>query len=449
METFNLEAEQSVLGALLQDNDAFDRIAHIDAAHFFRADHRAIFVAMLEEFKASRRYDIFVIHAKVAGQVQDALRYLNQLMQTMPTSATIERHAEAVYDKAVKRSLAALGLEMEGMSQSHEDAASCVDLAASKLESIALRRSSKEPKQIGATMSAYLDVLTNRMDGMIKPISTGFDHLDEQLDGGFERGTLTVLAGRPGTGKTAAGLGLCRNVAHDGTALFLSMEMSETQVNDRNISAIAQLPMKWLRRPTENMSDNERWKAISHAVKVSQEMRLYIDDQSALTLTDVRAKARKIKRLHGLDLLCIDQLSFLTGARSDKLHEAMGEYTRGLISIAKELDCAIVLLAQLNRDCEKRADHRPIMSDLGVSGYIEQDAANIIFLYRDVLWFPDSQDKEVCEWICAKTRQGAPGTVGIKFIGEQTRFETLHYRWQRTYPAKADKGGKILRGGFD
>lgn len=450
IDQFNMEAEQSVLGALLRQNDAFDRIPRLQAEHFYRADHRAIFAAMQDDFARNRPFDLFTVHSRVGDQVADCMKYLNQLLQTMPSAATIGRHADAVMEKAMKRALAALGQELLELSQSHTESRACVDLAASKLETLAEQRTTYEPKLASEMVANYLDLLQRRMDGdeAVLPIATGYEHLDEQLDGGFERGTLTVVGGRPGTGKTAAGLGIARNVARTGVAYVQSMEMSDDQVSERNVSALGRLPLKWLKKPTDSRADKDRWDGVTAGVAGIAELRLYIDEQPGCTLVELRSKARKIKRKNGgkLDLIVIDQLSFMQGARSDKAHEAMGEYTRGLIAIAKELDCAVILLVQLNRDCEKRTDKRPIMSDIGVSGYIEQDAANIIFLYRDELWNPETQDKGVCEWICAKQRQGAPGTVGIGYVADQTRFETLSYRWQR-------KAGPAIRavstrGGF-
>lgn len=448
MDTFNIEAEQSVLGALLRDNDAFDRIPHLDAAHFYRADHRALFTAMQRELIAGHRFDLFVIGDKVGDQVEGAVKYLHDLYQTMPSAATIERHANSVLEKATKRALAALGMELGELSHSHQDSAVCVDLAASKLEQLAARKSICEPVRVSDTIADYLTLLQDRVDGVssVKPIPTGFTHLDDQLDGGLERGTLTVIGGRPGTGKTAAALGIARNVARHGVAFVQSMEMSKSQLNERNVAAMGRVPLRWLKNPT---NDTQKWDGVSAAVSVIADLNLFVDDQPGVSLLELRAKARKIKRQNGgrLDLIAIDQLSFMTGARSDKLHEAMGEYTRGLIAIAKELDCAVILLVQLNRDCEKRTDRRPIMSDIGVSGYIEQDAANIIFLYRDELWNPESQDKGVCEWICVKQRQGSPGTVGIGYVADQTRFEDLHYRWSRRSAAN-DSSAPTKKRGF-
>jgi replicative DNA helicase len=226
------------------------------------------------------------------------------------------------------------------------------------------------------------------------------------------------------------------------------MEMSMNQLNDRNISALAQVDISWLRKPGETREDEERWTAITNATIASRNLNMFIDDQTGLSVPAMRAKARKVKREHGLDLVFIDQLSFITGAKSEKSYEAMGEYTRGLIALAKELDLAVVLLAQLNRECEKRSDKRPIMSDLAMSGSIEQDAANIIFLYRDELYNEDSPDKGVCEWISVKQRQGQPGYVALKYIASQTRFEDLPYRWHRRAPQPGPRLASN-RGGFN
>jgi len=443
IEQFNISAEQSVIGALLLNNDSFDRIPDLDTSHFYRGDHRTIFAEISRQLEMGGKVDAVTISERIKDQVEDCLKYLIRLHGTCGSSANIEHHAKIIREKAQKRALMALGLEMHDLASSAQEIAVCVDLAASKLEEIASNAQTKEPRRMDTTLSEYLNMLQERMDGSIKPISTGFSHLDDMLDGGFERSTLTVIAGRPGTGKTAAGLGISRNVAEaGGSSLFLSMEMSINQLNDRNVSAMARVEMKWLRKPGESVADELRWTAISHAVQRSRDMNLFLDDQTGLNLIEIRAKARKIKRLHGLDLLCIDQLSFITGARSEKSHEAMGEYTRGLIQIAKELDIAVILLAQLNRECEKRADKRPIMSDLGVSGFIEQDAANIIFLYRDILWNPNSLDADICEWIGAKQRQGQPGTVGLRYVAQQTRFEVPEYRWHRQVKQESSRASK-------
>jgi replicative DNA helicase len=208
------------------------------------------------------------------------------------------------------------------------------------------------------------------------------------------------------------------------------MEMDIRQVNDRNIAALGKLPISWLRNPPED--DTGGWTRLTAAMQKAQELEFYVDDQTGLNMLEIRNKARQIKRRNGLDLLVIDQLSFITGGNSKekKTYELVGEYTRGLIAIAKQLNCAVLLLCQLNRECENRQNKRPQLSDLAMSGSIEQDAANVIFLYRDEIYNPDSRDKGICEVICAKQRQGEPGIVPLSYFANQTRFEDVAYHWE-------------------
>lgn len=314
--------------------------------------------------------------------------------------------------------LHALSIEMGELAASAAPANVCVDQVASKLEALAQTRTALEPERLSEMMTDYADLLDQRMTGAVRPVRTGHEPLDEHLDGGLERGTLTVVAARPGMGKTAFGLGVARNVAADGAAMFYSMEMFRMQVMDRNVSAIGRIPLAWLRKPGDsqasNSADQVYWSGITHAFQKAQEMNL-----------------------------AIDQLSFITGGQSEKSYEVVGEHARALVALAKELDCAVILLCQLNRECEKRPNKRPIMADLALSGSIEQDAANIIFLYRDEEYNEDTPDKGICEVNCEKLRQGRPGVVGLQYIGTQTRFEDPAARW---YPQRGAPSGPSPRG---
>lgn len=445
--TVSIRAEQAVLGSLLLDSDALDRLGDLQAEHFYRADHRLIFAEIQRQIVAGKRADPMTVFAALGANVDDCLPYLGKLRASAVSSANIARHAEIVSDKAGKRALGALAIELQELAASHQTAAVCIDLVASKLEALAQRKTSGEPKQWRDTLTAYMEVLEQRAAGTILPISTGHVDLDARLDGGLERGTLTVVAGRPGMGKTAFGLGIARNIAEWGSALFLSMEMSETQVNDRNMAAVGRVPLKWLRRPgtSDAGQDDVNWKALTHVIHKSLNTKLAIDDKTGLNMIEIRAKARQVKRRDGLDVIVIDQLSFITGGKSDKDYIAVGEHTRALVALAKELDVAVVLLCQLNRECEKRPNKRPMTADLAMSGSIEQDAANIMFLYRDEVYNPDTPDKGICEVHSAKQRQGEPGTVALTYIGSQTRFEDLAYAWR---PREAEE--KPARGrGFN
>lgn len=430
-QTMSMRAEQAVLGGLIISNDAMDRIVDLDAGHFQHQDHKLIFNEMRRQILANQTADAITVAAGLGQMVPDCLRYMTQLRSSAVSAVNIRRHADMVIEKATKRALHTLSIEMGELAGSAQPAAACVDLVASKLDLLAQVKMIQEPERIEDMMVDYMETLEARMSGAIKPVRTGYMDLDAKLDGGLERGTLTVVAARPGMGKTAFGLGVARNASFEGVGMFFSMEMSRMQVADRNTSAIGKIPLKWLRKPTEADSDTVYWTAITHAVSKTREMNLIIDSQTGLNTIEIRAKARKVRRQAGaLDVIVIDQLSFITGGRSDKSYEAVGEHTRALVALAKELDCAVILLCQLNRECEKRPNKRPIMADLAMSGSIEQDAANILFLYRDEVYNPDTPDKGMCEVNCEKLRQGEPGPVALAYIGNQTRFEDLAHRWQ-------------------
>lgn len=432
IEQFNISAEQSVIGSLLLSNDAFDRIPDLEAEHFYRGDHRTVFAEIKRQIGAGARVDAVTLAERLKDRIEDCLKYLIKLHSTAGSASNIEYHAGIVREKAQKRALMALGLELHDLAASPEESAVCADLMGSKLEEISQQKSKFEPKLIGDTMVDYLTMIEKRVAGINKPIPTGYLHFDELMGGGLERGTLTVIAGRPGTGKTAFGLGIARNVAEQGqVSAILSMEMSAAQLNDRNMAAIGRIPLAWLRTPSEGSDDSPYWNQLSFAAQKARDLKMWIDEQAGMNMIELRAKARKIKRQTGLDLMVIDQLSFITGGESEQEWQNIGKYTRGMIEVAKSLDIAVVLLAQLNRKCEDRADKRPIMADLAQSGSIEQDAANIVFLYRDWLYNKQTKEPDIAEIISAKQRQGQPGTIGMKYNGSLTTFENLHYRWER------------------
>lgn len=446
-ELFSLSAEQAVLGSVLVDNASIDKIPALLEADFYRADHRHIYAEMIRQITEGKRADAITLGDSLKDKVADCLPYLFQLHASAGSAANIVKHAEIVRDRAMLRSLESFG--MEAQAEAHgaiEPAIIVCDRLAQKLDRLAQAKETSAPVKASDLLTDYVDLLTARMEGTVKPISTGFRDLDTMLDGGLERGTLSILAARPGMGKTAMGLALARNVAIDGTSLFLSMEMNSSQVSDRNIAALGGLSISWLRKPKE--TDPMNWDRVTAAFARAQELNMFIDDATSLNMLEIRAKARGIKRRHGLDLLVIDQLSFITGGSSNenKAYE-IGEHTRGAVALSKELDCAVLLLAQLNRDCEKRQDRRPIAADLAMSGSIEQDAANLIFLYRDEKYNPASRDKGICEVITGKQRQGNPGTIGLNFIGESTNFSDLQYAW--VPPNEREQEPKTRSRGFE
>lgn len=435
----SLEAEQGVIGALLRDNDAVDRIGDLRAEHFFLGDHATIFRELMRHLIAGRSCDVISLGDALRGKITNCLPYLNSMAQSAPSAAYIGRHAAIVRDKAIKRGLIRFAREVaEGAANSPEDAGDMVDRATSELEKLAQARTRTEPVLAADEMAAHVEEIERRMEGKSKAISTGFPDLDGKLSGGLRGGDLIVLAGRPKMGKTALALNIGCNVAESHPVLVKSMEMPKSQLHDRNLANLGRIPLQHLLEPS-NMADDD-WAGLTHASIKIAAMNLYLDDKGGQRLIDVRMDAKSVKRKHGLKLLIIDYLQLMEGDGDNRNAQIEG-ITRGLKGLAKELDIAIILLSQLNRKLEERPNKRPIPSDLRDSGSIEQDADAVIFVYRDEVYNPDTPDVGVCEVDVALCRQGAPGRVALTYIGEQTRFETLTRGWTPAKPAERRNSG--------
>lgn len=442
MPPHSVEAEQSVLGALLRDNDAVDRLGDLRAEHFYLADHVVIFNECMRQIVAGKACDVISVMDALNGKVTDAGSYLNSIAQNTPSSANVGRYAAIVRDKAVKRALIGFGRDVaDAAANSPEESAAMLDHASSRLEQLAEARIRAEPVRASADLAKHVGELEERMSGGVKAISTGYPAVDAKLNGGLRRGELVVLAARPKMGKTGFALNVACNAAEDYAVLVLSMEMPRVQLHDRNIASIGQIPLPHLLQPS--MMTDQDWSNLTHAVVKIERMNLFLDDQGALRLLDVRMKAKGMKRRHGLDLLVIDYLQLMEGDGDNRNAQIEG-ITRGLKALAKELDIAIVLLSQLNRKLEERPNKRPMPSDLRDSGAIEQDADAVIFLYRDEVYNPDTRDIGVCEVDVALCRQGAPGRVALAYIGEQTRFESLAQGWAPRKPEDERRGRRGL-----
>ncbi|WP_394780000.1 replicative DNA helicase [Undibacterium sp.] len=424
----NNEAEQSVLGALLLDNDAIDRIGDLRAEHFYRGEHRLIFSELQAQIAAGKSCDVISLADVLRDRIVDCLPYLNSLAQNTPYSSHIARYAGIVRDRAIKRGLMALGREVADQAgASREEAAVLLDRASSRLEQLAISRTRQEPVKASADLYHHIEELERRREGGSRAISTGFADVDDKLSGGLRGGELVVLAARPKMGKTAFALNLACNIAQSNSVLVLSMEMPRTQLHDRNLASIGRIPLAHLLQP--NAMTSENWNSLTAAIAQIDAMQLYLDDQGGLRLLDVRMKAKTIKRRHGLHVMVVDYLQLMEGEGDNRNAQIEG-ITRGLKALAKELDIAIILLSQLNRELEKRPNKRPQASDLRDSGAIEQDADAVIFLYRDEVYHPDSMDRGICEVDVALCRQGAPGRAALAYVGAQTRFENLMQGWR-------------------
>lgn len=424
-----IEAEQAVIGALLFENDAIDRIAGLKAEHFFRADHRTIFAEIIAMLSANQPADAFTVFGRISAKggadAIGGIGYLNDLAANVPGAANVAHYAGMVIDRAQKRGLAAAGSRMQEMAHNPNGASAgeLVERAQAEVERFAEGRAAAAPVLAAQGLSHFLVGMERRLGGEIAPARTGYPALDDKIAGGLKDGDLVIVAARPSMGKTAFSLNVASNVAESKPVLFLSMEMPAEQLHARMMARHAGVNYGHLVEP-KKMTQME-WDSLPAGVGRIEALSLYFDDQPALSLLDIRSKARGIKRRHGLGMIVVDYLGLMSGGQGDNRTQEIGSYSRGLKALAKELEVPIVVLAQLNRGLETRPNKRPTMSDLRDSGEIEQDADTILFLYRDEVYHPDSPDRGICEVIIGKQRNGPLGHVALGFQGEFQRFSSL------------------------
>ena len=435
----SVEAEQSLLGALLLDNQAFDRVADlITGEDFYRDDHRRIWRHIAKLAEANRPADVVTVSESIdASEDKDktgGAAYLGALAQNTPSALNIRRYAELVRERSVQRRLAqvATGIAEDALNPAGREVGQLLDEAESKIFQIAetgARRDQGllEIKPVLARVFERIDHLYHRDNPSdVTGVPTGYVDLD-RMTSGLQGGDLIIVAGRPSMGKTALALNIAEHVAVDNglpVAIF-SMEMSATQLAMRMLGSIARVDQHKMR--TGRLSDKE-WSDLSEAMAKLHETPIYIDESGALTALEVRARARRLKRQYSkLGLIVIDYIQLMSASsQGENRATEISEISRSLKAMAKELDVPVVALSQLNRAVDQRPDRRPVMSDLRESGAIEQDADVIMFIYREVVYKPDLPEEQrgVAEVIVGKQRNGPIGTVRLTFLGEHTRFES-------------------------
>jgi replicative DNA helicase len=436
----SIEAEQSVIGGLLLENEALDKIADIlSAVDFYQHDHKTIFEHIVKLIEKNRPADIVTVAESLESTAElsqiGGIAYLGSLAQNTPTAANIRRYAEIVRERAIMRKLVTVGsgIAESAYSPNGRDAQQLLDEAEAKIFQIAEggQRSGQgfqDIKELLPQVAERIDYLFSRDNPSdVTGIPTGFSDLDS-MTSGFQGGDLVIVAGRPSMGKTAFSINIAENVALDTglpVAIF-SMEMASTQLAMRMIGSIGRLDQHRMR--TGRLED-EDWEKLTTALGKLNEAPIFIDEGAALSSFDVRARARRLHRQCGkLGLIVVDYLQLMAapaGRQGENRATEISEISRSLKALAKELDCPVVALSQLNRSVEQRPDKRPVMSDLRESGAIEQDADLILFIYRDEVYNPDSTDKGTAEIIIAKQRNGPIGRVRLTFVGEHTRFENF------------------------
>ena len=432
----SIEAEQSVLGGLLLDNGAWDRIADIlTADDFYRYDHRIIFQSIVKLINASRPADVVTVFESLESMSRadevGGLPYLNALAQNTPSAANIRRYAEIVRDRGVLRKLITVADEISGsaFNPQGKDVKQMLDEAESKILSIA--EEGARTTQGFQEIQPLLKQVVERIDELyhrdnhsdITGVPTGFADLDK-MTSGLQPGDLIIVAGRPSMGKTAFSINIGEHVAIESglpVAVF-SMEMGGSQLAMRMLGSVGRLDQHRLR--TGKLND-EDWPRLTHAIQKMNDAQLFIDETPALSSIELRARARRLSRQCGkLGLIVIDYLQLMSANSSGENRATeISEISRNLKGLAKELQCPVIALSQLNRSLEQRPNKRPVMSDLRESGAIEQDADVILFIYRDQVYNPDSPDKGTAEIIIGKQRNGPIGSIRLTFLGEYTKFE--------------------------
>ena len=431
----SIEAEQSVLGGLLLDNAAFDRITDLlGEDDFYRFDHRLIWQHITRLISLTRPADVVTVHESLAssGKADDVggLAYLNALAQNTPSAANIRRYAEIVRERSMLRKLVSVADEIAAaaFTPQGKEARQLLDEAESKVFQIAQEGARgttgfQEIQPLLTQVVERIDELYHREGGSdVTGVPTGFTDLD-RMTSGMQPGDLIIVAGRPSMGKTAFSMNIGEHVAiEEGlpVAVF-SMEMGAVQLAMRMVGSVGLLDQHRMR--TGKLT-SEDWPRLTHAVQRVQEAQIYIDETPALSVMEVRARARRLARQCGqLGLIIIDYIQLMSSnSTGENRATEVSEISRSLKGLAKELNCPLIALSQLNRSLEQRPNKRPVMSDLRESGAIEQDADVIFFIYRDEVYNPDSPDKGTAEIIIGKQRNGPIGTVRLTFQGSSTRF---------------------------
>ena len=436
MPPHSLEAEQSVLGGLMLDNERWDNVSErVVAEDFFNRPHRLIFSEMQRLLEAGQPIDLITLSESLEtrGELEMAggFAYLAELAKNTPSAANINAYADIVRERAVVREMIAVANQIadagyDPQGRSSED---LLDFAESNVFKIAEQRANKDdgPKNIEqileATVSRIESLFQTPHDG-VTGVDTGYQDLNKKT-AGLQRSDLIIVAARPSMGKTTFAMNLCENAAmlHEKPVLIFSLEMPSEQIMMRMLASLSRVDQTRIRT---GQLDDEDWARISGTMGILLEKKnIFIDDSSGLTPTEVRSRARRIYRENdGLSMIMIDYLQLMrVPSLSDNRTLEIAEISRSLKALAKELNVPVVALSQLNRSLEQRADKRPVNSDLRESGSIEQDADLIMFIYRDEVYHENSDLKGIAEIIIGKQRNGPIGSVRLTFNGQWSRFD--------------------------
>lgn len=427
----NLEAEQAVLGAILLQAEALiTAMERVSTEDFYDKSHQLIYESMIQLSEDNQPIDLITLTSLMQdkGQLEDigGVSYLAKLAQAVPTAANVDYYAQIIEEKSMLRRLirTATTIVSEGYAGG-EDVSGMLSDAERKILEISNRRSSSGFIAIRDVLMEVFDKVETlyQNKGNTTGIPSGFVDLDK-MTSGFQRNDLIIVAARPSVGKTAFALNIAQNVAvrANETVAIFSLEMSAAQLVQRMICAEANLDANVMRNGEFKGDDD--WSKLTMGIAALSEAEIYIDDTPGITVADIRAKCRRLKKEKGLGMIVIDYLQLIQGRgkSGENRQQEVSEISRTLKQIARELDVPVIALSQLSRGVEQRQDKRPMMSDLRESGSIEQDADIVAFLYRDDYYNQDTEKKNIIEIIIAKQRNGPVGTVELVFLKNFNKF---------------------------
>jgi replicative DNA helicase len=427
----NIDAEQSVLGAMLLDREAVISVTEkLKDEHFYKENHKEIFRSMLDLYGRNEPVDLVTVseELKKAGILEEAggISYLTDLSNAVPITANARYYADIIEEKSILRQLIDAGKVIVDKGYASADVKMLMDEAERRIFEISQKKSTQAfaiVKDVLQDTLDYMEILAASESGYTG-LPTGFHDIDK-MTSGLQKSDLVLIAARPSMGKTALGINVAQSIAikNDKSVALFSLEMSKEQLVQRMLSSQAHVEITKIR--TGKLTEEE-WIKVASATVPLGKAKIYIDDTPGITVMEIKAKARRLKMESGLDLVLIDYLQLMSSdSRSESRQQEISAISRGLKGLARELECPIIALSQLSRAPEQRSDHRPILSDLRDSGAIEQDADIVMFLYRDEYYHEDSDKKNIGEVIIAKQRNGPTGTVNLAWLGKYTKFGNI------------------------
>jgi len=425
----NIEAEQSVLGAMLLDKEAISTATEfISGDDFYREAHKEIFEAIVDIYNRGEPVDLITLTEKLKTrntlEAVGGITFLTNLMDAVPTTHNVKYYAKIVEDKSLLRKLIKSSNEIIQKSyQAGEDIGEIIDEAEKGIFNISLNRSTQGFVHLKNILNANFDRIEQLYlnKGKITGVPTGFHDLDNKLSG-LQKSDLILIAARPSMGKSSFMMNIVQHAAvrEKITTAIFSLEMSKEQLTQRLLCSEALIDAHRLRIGDIN---EDEWVKLARAMGPLSEAPIYIDDTPSISITEMRAKCRRLKLEHDLGLIVIDYLQLMQGkGNAESRQQEISEISRSLKALAREINVPVVALSQLSRAPEMRADHKPVLSDLRESGAIEQDADVVMFLYRDEYYHPDTEKKNIGEVNIAKQRNGPTGTVELIWLGQFTKF---------------------------